>query len=112
MNLFLRVFAISVAVLPSVAIAAAPLACPFVYIDLGQTLVDTSTNNYNPMFYLKVDPSFSDHDRFPSAKEYVEALVSETRSPLGMIVDVPEAWGSSQDPPLEPVSDYMTAKFL
>ncbi|MBS1964091.1 MAG: hypothetical protein JST04_17905 [Bdellovibrionales bacterium] len=79
---------------------ASRAACekPYVFFDLGNTLVDTKTHDYNPMSLM------------PGAAAYVEKLLA-AGYPLGLIVDVPEEWGRNY-PPGEPVKDLKTAKWL
>ena len=83
----------------------------FIYFDLGQTLVDTDTNKYNPMFYFKLsERDHSDARYFPSAKEYIDELASRGHQ-LGILADIPGDWGVNY-PVAEPVRDLPTAKVL
>lgn len=70
----------------------------WVYFDLGQTLIDTDTYKYDPMFYL------------PEAREYVEAVI-KAGHPVGLIIDIPEKWGRDYPPNAE-IKDLATVKVL
>jgi|GEM_PF-5456791 len=84
---------------------------PFVFFDLGETLVDTDTNKYKPMFYYKLDANkYRDAGEYPTAKNYVDRLVSLGHE-LGIIADIPGAWGVNY-PANNPVRDLPTAKIL
>lgn len=94
-----------------IASAFANCAKPILFFDLGQTLVDTDTNKYNPMFYLKVDPKvFTDGNRFSDAKKYIDALV-EAKFDLGLMIDIPGDWGVNY-PLQEPIKNLPTAKLI
>ncbi len=91
---------------------------PWIFFDLGNTIVDTKTNNYKPMFYMRdvaqknADGSYvyEDGQLYKNAKDYIDAL-HLAGYPLGMVIDIPERWG--QPYPLDnPVSDVNTAKTL
>ena len=114
MNHRMRILIFTVVLLKnSVASAVAPAErCPIMFFDLGQALIDTATNNYNPMFYLKPGPGFADNSRFPSGKEYIDLLTQRYGLSLGLLIDVPVDWGTPQDPPFEPINDPLTSKFL
>lgn len=66
----------------------------WIFFDLGQTLVDTDSFSYNPMFYL------------PGAKEYLDQVVAAGH-PVGLIIDIPEDWGKGY-----PAKDELTSKWL
>jgi hypothetical protein len=82
------------------------------FFDLGQALVDTKTNNFNPMFLLVPGPGFADGSRFATSKDYTDFLTQRLGLSLGLIVDVPGVWGTAQDPALEPIRNAAAAKFL
>jgi hypothetical protein len=86
--------------------------CPAMFFDLGETLIDTATNNYNPMFYMTVGPGFHDHARFPTGKEYIDTIDRQYGLSMGLLMDVPGEWGTPEDPALQPIRDLMAAKFL
>ncbi|MBX9766805.1 MAG: hypothetical protein K2X47_06000, partial [Bdellovibrionales bacterium] len=71
---------------------------PWVFFDLGQTIVDTDTNKYNPMFYM------------PNAYEYVQSL-NKLGHKTGMIIDIPEQWGRDTAE-LKAIKDLATAKWI
>ena len=77
---------------------SATCAAPYVFFDVGRTLVDTETNNYNPMT-LQIE-----------ADEYLKAVKAHG-NPMGLVSDVPEAWGRDL-PEVSSVRDYPTAKLL
>ncbi|RYZ97010.1 MAG: hypothetical protein EOP11_22625, partial [Proteobacteria bacterium] len=92
---------------------SAQAACekPFVFFDLGQTLVDTDTNKYNPMFYYRLDAEkFSDAARYPDGKAYIDALTTQGFK-VGLLTDIPGDWGTNY-PPEAPVLDLMSAKVI
>jgi hypothetical protein len=91
--------------------AEASCAKAYMYFDLGQTLVDTDTNNYNPMFYFKLDANkYRDGREHPTSKSYVDELVKLGHK-LGILADIPGAWGVNY-PAQDPVRDLPTAKVL
>jgi hypothetical protein len=91
---------------------------PWVFFDLGNTIVDTVTNNYNPIFHMQAvsqkneDGSYKwkDGELYPSAREYINKL-QEEKTILGLLPDVPEEWGVNY-PAAEPVLHYPTAKII
>ena len=110
MKKLITVLALSLLLAPG-AEAAELCRRAFLYFDLGQTLVDTDTNQYNPMFYLKLNErDHSDAREFPSAKEYIDALADRGHQ-LGILADIPGDWGVNY-PANEPVLDLPTAKVL
>lgn len=83
----------------------------FLYFDLGQTLVDTDTNQYNPMYYFRLNErDHSDARAFPTAKEYLDELAARGHQ-LGLLADIPGDWGVNY-PENAPVRDLPTAKIL
>jgi hypothetical protein len=81
------------------------------YFDLGQTLVDTDTHKYKPMFYFRLNAhQHSEAAFFPSAREYLEELVWRGYK-LGLLADIPGDWGVNY-PAAEPVRHLPTAKVL
>lgn len=91
----------------------AEAACekPYMFFDLGETLVDTDSHNYKPMFYYKLDANkYRDSEEYPTAKAYIDRLVSLGHK-LGIMADIPGAWGVSY-PAHDPVRDLPTAKIL
>ena len=70
---------------------------PFVFFDLGGTLVDTDTYNFKPMFYMK------------GALSYLIQL-SKNGHKLGLLIDVPESWGRDL-PQFSLIKDAPTAKW-
>lgn len=82
---------------------------PMMFFDLGQTLVDTDTNKYNPMFYYRLDArEHSDARDFPTAKEYLDTLVARGHK-LGLLADIPGDWGVNY-PANAPILDLPSAK--
>ncbi len=79
--------------------AILPHSCnkAFIFFDLGDTLIDTHTHDYNPMFAM------------PGALAHLRELNS-LGYPLGIISDVPESWGRDQLD-VAKIKDYPTAKF-
>lgn len=79
---------------------AFPLQCPhpFVFFDLGQTVIDTATNKYNPMFLM------------PGAGEYM-ARLRQRGIPMGIISDIPQAWGRDTAD-VSMIQDLPTAKWV
>ena len=94
----------------SLASHAQTCAHPWMFFDLGNTIVDTKTNNYNPMFYLADVQRFADGHDYKSSRDYLAALKNEGYL-LGLVMDVPEAWGKDY-PSTEPLKDYVSAKIL
>src|SRR4051812_9842923 len=94
--------------------------CPkaWVFFDLGNTIVDTKTYKYKPMFYMRdisaqaSDGSYlwKDGNNYKSAREYLNKL-KEDSFILGMLIDIPERWGT-QWPLNNPVKDVPTARIL
>lgn len=78
--------------------AVTPRNCDkaFVFFDLGDTLIDTHTHDYNPMFLHQ------------NTLEHLN-LLKANGHPLGLITDVPESWGRDQTDVLK-IKDYFTAK--
>ena len=84
---------------------------PLVFFDMGQTLVDTDTNHFHPMFYLKLDPAkYDDAKLYPTTKEYVD-LLQRKGFVLGLVMDIPGEWGLNY-PQDNPVKDFLSAKIL
>jgi hypothetical protein len=90
---------------------------PWVFFDLGNTIVDTKTNDYNPMFYMEdVSKKLNNHfiwkdgALYINAKAYVDKLNAD-KTTLGMLIDIPEEWGTT-DPPNNPILDIPTAKIV
>src|SRR4051812_40552411 len=97
----------------AVAAAATPVTrCPVMFFDLGQTLVDTKTNDFNPMFLLVPGPGFADSQLFETSKDYTDLLTQRFGLSLGLLVDVPGTWGTVRDKALEPIRNPFAAKFL
>ncbi len=69
-----------------------------VFFDLGETLVDTKTFGFDPVFYL------------PGARELLTKLMRRGH-PLGLITDVPVSWGDGY-PSDAPVRDRDSAQVL
>lgn len=69
-----------------------------VYFDLGDTLVDTKTYGFDPVFYL------------PGAAELLDQLAKKGH-PLGLITDVPVTWGDAY-PIASPIRDRDSAQVL
>lgn len=90
----------------------------WVFFDLGNTIVDTATNNYNPIFYMTAvsdkneDQTFKwkDGELYKNGREYINAVYEENTL-MGLLTDVPEKWGINY-PEVEPVTDYPTAKIV
>ncbi len=88
----------------------------WVFFDLGNTIVDTETHNYNPIFHLqkvsakKDDGTFlwSDGSLYKSSREYIQALQND-KIVMGILPDVPEEWGVNY-PETNPIKDYPSAK--
>ncbi len=88
----------------------------WIYFDLGNTLVDTKTHSYNPIFYMRDVSSrneagellWKDGRKYLNAKNYIDRLKRENFV-LGMITDVPERWGVNY-PEAGPILDYPSAK--
>ncbi len=78
-------------------VTANECAKAFIFFDLGETLIDTNSHDFNPMFIK------------PGALEHLQ-LLNEHGYPLGLITDVPENWGSDQ-PDVLKIRDFHTAKF-
>jgi hypothetical protein len=83
---------------------------PWIYFDLGGTLVDSNTHHYDPMYYVRVPESFLDHRDYPTARHYIDALVKRGYI-LGLITDVPPAWGVNY-PPEAPIQNRGTARLI
>lgn len=71
---------------------------PYIFFDLGMTVVDTATNKYNPMFLM------------PGIREYLRDL-NWAGYRVGVISDVPLAWGRD-NPEMSQIKDFLTAKWL
>lgn len=90
----------------------------WVFFDLGNTLIDTKTNNYNPMFWMRDHQAkdmygkfrWQDAESYNSAREYIIDLQKKFYK-LGMLTDIPEEWGINY-PPENPVKDLATAKII
>jgi len=90
----------------------------WIFLDLGNTLIDTKTNNYNPMFYMRDVHSkdmygkfkWFDGRRYKSARDYINDLQKKNLK-LGILTDVPEEWGANY-PPEKPLKDLASAKIL
>ncbi|RYZ67960.1 MAG: hypothetical protein EOP09_10180, partial [Proteobacteria bacterium] len=80
------------------ASARARCAKSFVYLDLGDTILDTKTDHYNPMYYL------------PGAREFIAELAKKGH-PVGLITDIPPEWGEHY-PAQAPVLDRDSAQVL
>lgn len=88
----------------------------WVFFDLGNTIVDTATNNYNPIFHLqKVSAKnedgtykWNDGSLYKSSREYIQAL-QDDKITMGVLPDVPEEWGVNY-PDESPIKDYSSAK--
>jgi hypothetical protein len=88
-------------VLTTGAIAqSAQVSCPhpWIFFDLGGTLIDTKTNNYAPMFAMT------------GATDYMAQLKAEGYF-TGLITDVPGSWGRD-NAEVSAIVDYQTAKVL
>lgn len=90
---------------------------PWIFFDLGNTIVDTKTNDYKPMFYMedvskKIDDVFTwkDGPLYKNAKSYVDHLNDE-KITMGMLIDIPEKWGVNY-PEANPILDIPTAKIV
>jgi hypothetical protein len=90
----------------------------WVFFDLGNTIIDTKTHNYNPMFYMQElqakdmygNFKWKDGKEYQSAREYIQALQKKSFQ-LGLLTDVPEEWGLNY-PPENPIKDLPSAKIL
>lgn len=90
----------------------------WVFFDLGNTIIDTKTHNYNPMFYMQEfkakdmygNLKWKDGKKYQSAREYIEALKKNSFK-LGLLTDVPEEWGLNY-PSENPVQDLASAKII
>lgn len=79
----------------------APPACakPWIYFDLGNTIVDTSTFDYAKILYM------------PGAKDYLQKLEADGY-PLGLIVNIPESWGATPAAKLQALKDFVNAAWV
>lgn len=94
-----RVSLISIALLAAVAssgYAASPENCskPVLFFDLGDTLVDTSSTNFQRVTYI------------PGAHGYLSDLRAKGYRML-MIVNVPAAWGKNEDERAAATAKYL-----
>lgn len=90
----------------------------WVFFDLGNTIVDTQTHNYKPMFHLREVSAkneeglnkWIDGALYESSSDYISALRNSDYT-LGLITDVPEEWGVNY-PAEAPIVNYSTAKIF
>ena len=85
----------------------------WLFFDLGNTVVDTKTNDYLPMFYLrdvavpKADGSyFADAALYANSRDYLVALQAAEYS-MGMLIDVPERWGVTEAEKISTLMDFI-----
>ena len=71
---------------------------PYLFFDVGGTLVDTDTHKFNPML-LATD-----------ADSYLKS-VKKHGYPMGIVSDVPEVWGRDL-PDVKTIQHYPTAKWM
>lgn len=67
---------------------------PFVFFDLGNTVLDTETHNFEKIFYV------------PGALEYLLKLRQEGFR-VGLLVNVPESWGANEIEKLQTLKDFV-----
>jgi hypothetical protein len=90
----------------------------WIFFDLGNTLIDTKTHNYKPMFWMREHHAkdmygkykWHDDKKYTSARDYILDLKRKSFQ-LGMLTDIPEEWGINY-PPENPVKDLATAKIV
>lgn len=69
---------------------------PFVFFDLGNTILDTRTHNFEKIFYI------------PGALEYLMSLRQEGYR-IGLLVNVPDSWGKDDAEKMRTLREF-TAK--
>ncbi|MBI3558562.1 MAG: hypothetical protein HY074_20015 [Deltaproteobacteria bacterium] len=79
---------------------SAHAACdkPYIFFDLGNTLVDTKTYDFEKIMYM------------PGAYNYLRELKSHGY-PLGMIVNIPESWGARREEKMAALKKFIADKW-
>ncbi len=67
---------------------------PYIFFDLGNTLVDTKTYDFKKVVYM------------PGAYDYLRELKSHGY-PLGLIVNIPESWGTTHEEKMTALQNFI-----
>ncbi len=78
--------------------SARPCTKAWVFFDLGNTIVDTRTYNYEKIFYI------------PGALEYLNELKHKGYK-LGLIINIPEEWGQTYSKKIKALKDFIQASW-
>jgi FMN phosphatase YigB (HAD superfamily) len=80
--------------------AQASCALPWVFLDLGaNTVIDTSNDTYDHIKYM------------PGAHAYLQDLRDKGYH-VGLLVNIPETWGKTQEEKLETTKKFIGAKWI
>src|SRR5687768_17107062 len=77
----------------------AECARPYMFFDLGETLVDTETTNFQSITYM------------PGAYQYLRDLQANGY-PIGMLINIPEDWGTTNEEKVAQTKKFIEGRWV